>query len=398
MLAIDKNRPSHEWIESLRARFPCEKEIDRILTRKLLRRAGPPFTPVSLETLIEGTQALLRSKLKDDFTISEARWLSGGASKLQMAFKLDWNQPGVGRTTTPLVLRMEPSESNCESSRLREFQVIKAVEGVVPVPPTYWYDADGEFYPYPAMIYGFADGVAKPSSSDSNVTGLGIFFPPALREPIGGDFVDHMARFHSCDWRKADLSAFEKPGPGTQAIEWELNHWERVWEEDSNEDIPLMRLAMSWLRANMPALDHVSIVHGDYRTGNFLFTEHNNRISALLDWEMGHLGDRHLDLAWATNTTLGHMAEDGKTFLCGGFFPREEFFARYERASGLKVIPESLIYYDIFGAYKIVVLCMAAAYRVPRNGKSHQDVLLAWLIGISYSILEGLRLKLETVV
>jgi hypothetical protein len=69
----------------------------------------------------------------------------------------------------------------------------------------------------------------------------------------------------------------------------------------------------------MPALDHISIVHGDYRTGNFLFTEHNNRISALLDWEMGHLGDRHLDLAWATNPTLGHMAEDGKTFLCGGF-------------------------------------------------------------------------------
>ena len=37
-----------------------------------------------------------------------------------------------------------------------------------PVPPTYWYDADGEFYPYPAMIYGFAEGVAKPSATTSN--------------------------------------------------------------------------------------------------------------------------------------------------------------------------------------------------------------------------------------
>ena len=91
MPTVDKNRPTQEWIEQLRQRFPCEREIDRILTRKLVRRAGPPFSPVSLETLIEGTRALLRSKLTDDFEISEARWLSGGASKLQMAFKLTWN-------------------------------------------------------------------------------------------------------------------------------------------------------------------------------------------------------------------------------------------------------------------------------------------------------------------
>ena len=107
MPTVDKNRPTQEWIEQLRQRFPCEREIDRILTRKLVRRAGPPFSPVSLETLIEGTRALLRSKLTDDFEISEARWLSGGASKLQMAFKLSWNQPGTGRTTTPLVLRID---------------------------------------------------------------------------------------------------------------------------------------------------------------------------------------------------------------------------------------------------------------------------------------------------
>jgi aminoglycoside phosphotransferase (APT) family kinase protein len=303
----------------------------------------------------------------------------------------------VGRTTTHLVLRMEPAASNCESSRRREFQIIKAIEGLVPVPVAYWYDADGEFLPYPAIVYGFVEGVAKPSATSSGVTGVGTFIPPALREPLGTDFVGHMARFHTFDWRRADLSAFEKPVPGIQAIEWELNHWERVWEEDSNEDVPLMRLAMAWLRANMPAVDHISVVHGDYRTGNFLFTEHDNRISALLDWEMAYLGDRHCDLAWATNPMLGHLAEDGRTFLCGGFFPREEFLARYEKVSGLKVNPASLTYYDIFGAYKIVVLCLAAPYRAAQNGKSHQDVLLAWLTGISYSILEGLRTRLETV-
>lgn len=97
MAVVDKNRPTHEWIEHLRKRYPCEKEIDRVLTRKLQRRAGPPYTPLSLETLIQGTEALIRSQHAGPFTITNASWLSGGASKLQMAFTLDWNQPASAR-------------------------------------------------------------------------------------------------------------------------------------------------------------------------------------------------------------------------------------------------------------------------------------------------------------
>jgi len=152
MTAIDKNSPTHEWIEALRKRFPCETEIDRVLRRKITRRAGPGYSPVSLETLVQGTEALIRSELKDDFKIIDANWLSGRASKLQMEFKLEWNQPKVGRTTTPMVLRMEPSESILETSRLREYQIIKAMENVLPVPPAYWVDPDGQFLPYPAII------------------------------------------------------------------------------------------------------------------------------------------------------------------------------------------------------------------------------------------------------
>jgi aminoglycoside phosphotransferase (APT) family kinase protein len=395
MTRVDKNHPTQAWIEQLRARFPCETEIDRVLTRKMQRRAGPPFAPVTLEALVKGTEALIRSHFDGSFEITEPKWLSGGASKLQMSFKLTWNQPGVGHTTTPMVLRMEPSESNVESSRLREFQIIKALDGYLPVPPTYWADEDGKYLPYPAIVYGFAVGVAKPTVSDNRVAGIGTFIPEPLRKPLGAQFVEHMARVHTFDWRKAELSAFDKPVPGTQAIEWKLNHWERVWEEDVNEDIPLMRLAMAWLRANMPAVDHVSVVHGDFRTGNFLFTEHDNRISTWLDWEMSYLGDRHEDLVWATKPSFGHMAEDGKTPLVGGFMPKEEFFAAYEKASGLKVIPKTFAYYDVFINYKCAVICLATGCRAPRNGKTHQDPLVAWLCGIGYLLVDELRTQLE---
>lgn len=398
MSVIDKSHPTHEWIEELRKRFPCEAEIDRVLTRKMHRRAGPPYTPVTLETLVQGTEALLRSEIKDGFEIIEAKWLSGGASKLQMEFKLTWNQPGVGRTTIPLVLRMEPSESICETSRLREYQIIKAMEGVVPVPPAYWVDPEGKFLPYPAIVYGFAVGVTKPSGVSRNVSGVGTYIPPELRPILGSQFVEHYAKIHNFDWSKSKvLTAFDKPKPGTDAVALQLNWYERLWEEDANEDVPLMRLAMSWMRANMPPVDKVSVIHGDYRTGNFLYTEHDNKISSWLDWELAHMGDRHEDMAWTTSLTFGTMAEDGKTFLVGGFMPKDEFYAAYEKASGLTVDPKRLKFYDVFNTYKSANICLGTGSRVARSGKTHQDVLVAWLSGISYMVMNELRTQLEEV-
>jgi aminoglycoside phosphotransferase (APT) family kinase protein len=371
--------------------------LDRVLTRKLQRRSGPPYLPLSLETLVNATQTLIDSELKGSFELTEARWLSGGASKLQMAFNLNWDQPGVGRTSTPMVLRMEPPESITETSRLREFQVIKAMAGRIPVPSTYWVDRDGKYLPYPAIIYGFAAGVTKPTASASAVSGVGTKIPRALRSSLGPQYVEHLALIHTFDWRNADLSSFDKPATGTQAVEWQLNRWERVWEEDANEDVPLMRLAMSWLRGNKPAVEHVSLIHGDYRVGNFLFTEEDNVITAWLDWELSYLGDRHEDLAWTTKDIFGHVDDDGKSFLVGGLMPKRDFFSAYERASGLSINFETLKYYDILSSYKSIVITLATGYRASRNGKTHQDVLVAWLAGISYLLLDQLRTQLEQV-
>jgi aminoglycoside phosphotransferase (APT) family kinase protein len=219
----------------------------------------------------------------------------------------------------------------------------------------------------------------------------------SLRGPLGTQYAEHLAKIHTFEWRQADLGAFDKPTPGTQAVLWQLNRWERVWEEDANEDVPLMRLAMAWLRANIPAVDSISVVHGDYRVGNFLFSESEARITAWLDWELSYLGDRHEDLAWSTKEIFGHADEDGKTFLVGGFMTREKFFSAYQNASGLSVSPETLKYYNLLSNYKSVAICLATGCRAPLNGKTHQDVLVAWLAGISYMLLDQLRTQLEEV-
>ncbi len=395
MLRPDKNHPSPEWISALRQRFATEREIDHFLTRRMERRSGPGYKTRSLPEMIECLNALLSEQLGNSFEITEARWLSGGASKVQMAFSLEWDRPHVGYEKTAMVLRMEPAESIVETSRLREFQLIKAFEGVVPVPAVFWCDPEAKYFPYPAMICAFAPGVTKPTDAAGGVTGVGTVMKPEYRERLGKQFIENLVKIHGHDYRHAGLTAFDVPAPGTQCAEWLLNWWDRVWEEDFEEDIPLMRVISAWLRRNLPTLDEPAIIHGDYRTGNFLFTEHDTRMTAILDWEIGHIGDRHQDLAWTTSRAFGSMAEDGKTFLVSGLMPEQQFFDEYEKACGFKLNPKTLLWYKVFNSYSLAVMTMATSYRAVRNGKTHQDVLVAWLIGIGYLFMEEIRALIE---
>ena len=75
--------------------------------------------------------------------------------------------------------------------------------------------------------------------------------------------------------------------------------------------------------------------------------------------------------------------------------PEDEFIAAYEKASGLKVDRRSLHYYQVFNAYSMIVMTLATSYRVARNGKSHQDILLAWLLGVGYMLLDEMRDLIE---
>ncbi len=44
VLGLEK-KPALEWIETLRKRYPTHETVDEILTRKLLRPAGPAHSP-----------------------------------------------------------------------------------------------------------------------------------------------------------------------------------------------------------------------------------------------------------------------------------------------------------------------------------------------------------------
>ena len=390
-----RDDPAEATLALIGQAFPTEREYQNLLDRKMRRRNRGRYTMPPLAEMSSCTRRFLQHHIAGDFEMSNEGWLTGGASKIQFGFTLSWTDQGRPRTED-LVVRMEPSESLNATSRRREFQIIDAMRGVVPVPSCFWMDPEGNWFPEPAIIYGFVSGVTAPSQSDARISGTGSAFSPELRDRLGPQFTRHLAAIHSHDLTGAVLDAFDWPTTGTtQSAQWQLNRALRVWEEDRGEDIPAVECAANWLRDNLPELDVVSALHGDYRCGNFLFDEEKRQITAWLDWERAHLGDRHRDLAWVTTRLFGNMAPDGRTFLVSGLVPEKQFFEDYQRLSGLTVDPKRLHYYRVFNTYQLVVSILSSTYRVIRLGKSHQDVLLAIVEGAAYPLADELLRLLE---
>jgi len=167
----------------------------------------------------------------------------------------------------------------------------------------------------------------------------------------------------------------------TQALDWRLAHWDRVWAEDAFEPHPAITLARQWLWDRRPAVDRISIVHGDYRNGNFLFDEDRAEITAILDWELGYLGDRHHDLAYLMLVGWGHDDGQGR-YLCSGLLDAESIVARYEQASGLAVDPARLEYYTVLNMYWATVACSGTAPRIADDGMTHLDVMMPFVSGL----------------
>src|SRR5260221_2016406 len=96
---------------------------------------------------------------------------------------------------------------------------------------------------------------------------------------------------------------------------------------------PVFELALAWLDRRRPApLERPLLVHGDYRTGNYLVDEEG--VSAILDWELAHLGDPMEDLGWLCVKSWRFGAVDKPA---GGFGSREDLWRAYERAGGGRV-------------------------------------------------------------
>jgi aminoglycoside phosphotransferase (APT) family kinase protein len=166
-------------------------------------------------------------------------------------------------------------------------------------------------------------------------------------ECIARDLVRQLAILHH-----VDALTIEFPGRSPRLsvadhIRAEIALWAERYEQ-LNSPEPMIELGLSWLRQNVPDVaGQARVVHGDFGPGNFMFAD--NRVSALVDWELTHLGDPVEDLAWLSMRSI--------------FEPIPDFAARireYAELVGASVDLARLRYHRVFVHWRVVILRHAA--------------------------------------
>lgn len=83
-----------------------------------------------------------------------------------------------------MVIRMDPARAATRPAASAN-SMCWPTRGPLPVPEVFWVDPDGRWFPEPALAYVFAEGVAKTGrGNEPEVSGIGTYFPPALRAPL----------------------------------------------------------------------------------------------------------------------------------------------------------------------------------------------------------------------
>ena len=310
-------------------------------------------------SLAERLGAYLTRAWGEPVAVESLARISGGASRETYRF-----DAVLASGRRPLILRRDPPGSLIETDRRSEFLALKSFHGAgVAAPEPLILELDGAELERPFFVMARVDGgmTASPFQPDA--------YAPHAAE-IGEDFFGTLGRIAAADPATLPIAeACETP-----ALDgcWrrELDYWSGVIEADELHPQPIVRAAIRRLRRNPPPpAQKISVVHGDYRSGNFLH-DGKGKVIAILDWEMAHLGDPLEDLGWAIDPLWRHNETDRVS----GMLPRAEAIAIWERASGLRADPAAFAWWELFASVKGQAIWTSAAKEY-RDGGYMEPIL-----------------------
>ncbi|WP_300381523.1 phosphotransferase family protein [Henriciella sp.] len=292
--------------------------------------------------------------------------IHGGASRETYSVDIAY-EDATGPKTRGLILRKDPPDSLIDTERRIEFAAIRTAFGKadIPAPEALFLETDPGPLGAPFFVMGrIEDGLALNPFRIEDVE--------PHRADVGRAFFRHLGAIASLDIDGAPIQDETDTPPADGCWKRELDYWANEIETNAREPQPVAQAAIRYLRRNPPPpAQKLSLVHGDYRSGNFLHDGHGS-INAILDWEMAHIGDPYEDLAWATD--LLWCGND--TERAAGFLPWEEAIATWQEASGCTFDPAAFEWWSLFAHLKGLGIWITSA-RAFADGKN-DDPILAW--------------------
>jgi len=284
--------------------------------------------------------------------------IPGGASRETYLLELDKHGVDFG-----VVLRRDPPSSLIDTERAHEYKTYQAMfeAKIMPVPEPIVLEERAEVLERPfSIMVRIAQGQATPAGLDEP-------HMDKYRKKLGQQKWHLLGQLASVSPASLGVTHF-MPTPEHPAAH-ELAYWSNVIRTDALHPQPIAEAAIRWLEKNLPpASVHSSLVHGDYRTGNFLYTA-EGKITSILDWEMAHIGDPLEDLAWSLDPQWSPNLTDA-----GRLLPRAKAIQVWQASSGLPIDAIAFRWWQIFASLKGLAIWISSAEDYV-NGSTKEPIL-----------------------
>jgi aminoglycoside phosphotransferase (APT) family kinase protein len=270
------------------------------------------------------------------------------------------------------VIRIPPPGAPPDRDKgiLREWRIIEALDGTE-VPHT---EAVGVCEDQSALgrtfyLMGWVDGW-----SPMNTDGWPAPFDTDLeaRKGLAYQLVEGIALLGNVDWRAKGLQDLGRPDG---FHERQVDRWTAFLERIKGRELPGFDEAAAWLRAHKPIDFIPGLMHGDYQFANVMYHDGAPaRLAAIIDWEMGTVGDPKLDLGWVVQSWPEDTNAEGVQGSTGyadmyGMPSRDQVVQHYADVSGRQV--DDLDYYIILAKWKLAVVLEQGYQRRGDDEKLH---------------------------
>ncbi|MFD4630448.1 phosphotransferase family protein [Streptomyces sp. NPDC058284] len=237
----------------------------------------------------------------------------------------------------------------------REHRVIAALHPTdVPVPAPVLLCEDDAVIGAPFYVMEYVDGT--PYRTAQELAPLG---PERTRAAVLG-LVDTLVDLHAVAPASVGLGDFGRP---EGFLDRQLRRWGKQLDASRNRELDGIDELHAALGRALPDSPAPTVVHGDYRLDNVLIGD-DDRIKAILDWEMSTLGDPLTDLGLLVMYSAKLEVPDSPvstTAGAPGHPDPAELIERYAARSGRDV--SAVSWYTAFAWFKLAVILEGIHYR-----------------------------------
>lgn len=121
---------------------------------------------------------------------------------------------------------------------------------------------------------------------------------------------------------------------------------------------PILEYAIQWMFNNLPKVDDLVLVHGDYRIGNIMIND--DQISGILDWEFTQWGDRREDLGWFTSKCWRFGQDEN---IAGGIGSYKDFAKAYAEISDIYIPEFEMKFWHVLSHVRWAIIAMQQSDR-----------------------------------